>query len=135
MTIDTPSVLALCVSAEVRALNAVRRTTGQRLAAEIGRSQNYVAERLRDLKPFTLDDVDAICRYYDLEPAAFVAKAYDDNLDQVYSELERAGVANVVSITAKKESEDAANVAPVRHERTAANRRKSRVEDEPESTP
>lgn len=34
--------------------------SGMALAAQISRSQNYVASRLRDEKPFTVDDVEAI---------------------------------------------------------------------------
>nr|WP_300338739.1 hypothetical protein [Actinomyces sp.] len=34
--------------------------SGNTLAGKIGKSQNYVAVRLRDEKPFTLDDVELI---------------------------------------------------------------------------
>lgn len=38
---------------------ARRRLTGQTLAARLGRSQNYVAKRLRDESPLTLNDIEA----------------------------------------------------------------------------
>jgi transcriptional regulator with XRE-family HTH domain len=37
-----------------------RGVSGTALAAQIGKSQNYVATRLRNEKPFTVDDVEAI---------------------------------------------------------------------------
>lgn len=36
------------------------RLSGKALAAKVGLSQNYVAKRLRDEAPFTLDDVERI---------------------------------------------------------------------------
>ena len=58
---DDVSFLQRCVSAAFRAEIAAQRSSGKELASKVGRSQNYVATRLRDEKPFTLDDVEAIC--------------------------------------------------------------------------
>lgn len=58
--------------------------TGKALAAEIGLSQNYVAKRLRDEAPFTLDDVEAIARVIsDDGGSELVAAAYERHVDQV----------------------------------------------------
>lgn len=38
-----------------------QRVSGIQLAAMTGISQNYVAKRLRDEAPFTLNDVERIC--------------------------------------------------------------------------
>lgn len=56
----TQSHLGRCVSAEVRARLAAIRMSGATLAKLTGKSQNYIAKRLRDEAPFTLDDVEDI---------------------------------------------------------------------------
>lgn len=56
----TSSVFARCVSAHVRAQLGAQRMSGNTLATRIGKSQNYVATRLRDELPFTLDDIEEI---------------------------------------------------------------------------
>lgn len=53
--------LAAAVSAEVRAAMGRQRVSGNQLAPKIGKSQNYVAVRLRDDAPFTLNDIERIC--------------------------------------------------------------------------
>lgn len=55
-----PGALSRAVSAELRAEMARLRVTGQALARKIGRSQNYVAKRLRDDMAMTIDDVEVI---------------------------------------------------------------------------
>mgnify|MGYP002335974813 CR=1 FL=1 len=53
--------LAVAVAAEVRAAMGRQRVSGIQLATLTGISQNYVAKRLRDEAPFTLNDVERIC--------------------------------------------------------------------------
>lgn len=53
--------LAVAVAAEVRAAMGRQRVSGIQLAAMTGISQNYVAKRLRDEAPFTLNDIERIC--------------------------------------------------------------------------
>lgn len=57
--------LAIAVAAEVRAAMGRRRVSGIQLAALTGISQNYIAKRLRDEAPFTLNDIEQICRALD----------------------------------------------------------------------
>lgn len=82
------TVLARAVSAEIRArIGADRSLTGQLLAQKIERSQNYVAERLRDEKPFSIDDIEGFSKYFGESPSDFV-KACMKHWDRV--EAERA---------------------------------------------
>lgn len=82
------TVLARTISAEVRSrIGADRALTGQKLAASIGRSQNYMAERLRDEKSFTVDDVEALAEYFGEHPAEFIAGASDRWGEQVHEDL------------------------------------------------
>ncbi len=73
--------LARAFSAEIRALLVRRQPTmsGLKLAGLIGMSQNYIAKRLRDEYPFTLDDVAAICTALD-EPFTELSKRVTDAL-------------------------------------------------------
>lgn len=48
------------MSAVIRGHMGRQHLSGNRLAAMAGVSQNYMAKRLRDVAPLTLDDVDAI---------------------------------------------------------------------------
>jgi|SRR5690625_1240797 len=54
------TAFAQAVAAEVRAELAAQRISGSELAKRVGLSQNYIATRLRDEKPFTLDDIEMI---------------------------------------------------------------------------
>ncbi|WP_418061773.1 hypothetical protein [Pimelobacter simplex] len=88
----TTSPFARAVSAEVRARMAARRL-GMRelaLAAGFGSSHNYLAKRLRDAAPLTVDDVDAIARYFGETGEAFIARACDNHLAQTIAEMEEA---------------------------------------------
>jgi transcriptional regulator with XRE-family HTH domain len=52
--------LARAVSAEVRAAMGRHRVSGMQLAGLTGMSQNYIAKRLRDEAPFTVNDIENI---------------------------------------------------------------------------
>lgn len=67
--------LARAVSAEVRATMARHRISGAKLASLAGMSQSYISRRLLDDAPFTLNDVEAICRALDERPSDFMAAA------------------------------------------------------------
>lgn len=83
----TRSPFARAIAAEVRALLAVRRVGLRPFASEAGfDSHNYVAIRLRDEKPFTLDDVDRICGYFEEDPIEFVARADRNHRSRYESE-------------------------------------------------
>lgn len=82
----TQSYLGRCVSAEVRARLAAMRISGVSLAKRMGRSQNYIAKRLRDEAPFTLDDVEDIVEALEMDTTntyEFIAQAVDRNGDDV----------------------------------------------------
>lgn len=46
--------------------------------AGTGRSQNYIAKRLRGDLPFTLDELDRICAHLGLDLAGIIAKVHRD---------------------------------------------------------
>lgn len=76
-----------CVAAEVRATMAARRLTIRDLAKSAGfASHNYLAIRLRDEKPFTLDDVERIAEVFDVEPTSMLQRAWDDHHERVFME-------------------------------------------------
>lgn len=83
----TRTPFARAISAEVRAVMAARRITGRTLAKDAGfASNNYLAIRLRDEKPFTLDDLSLICEYFDEGVTAFVQRAYDNHEERLWNE-------------------------------------------------
>lgn len=86
----TRSTLGRAVSAEVRGRMAAERITGRQLAQMIGVSNNYLAKRLRDEMPFTLDDIDLLMGVWqDLEPGKFVQIAYDNHSERIWIESDR----------------------------------------------
>lgn len=144
------SPFARAVSAEARARMAARRITLRELAAAAGfSSHNYLAIRLRDEKPFTLDDVDRISQFFEESALEFLSAAYDHHEDRLYMEaldLERnrksypdlvfsdeAGNVHVVEVkttTAQQEAETAADRLDQRRRETkpaggAAQRRRA----------
>ena len=94
----TQTIFARSVSAEIRARMAAIRMSGAQVAAKAGMSQNYFATRLRDEKPFTLDDLDKIVEVlfdHNLETHVFAAQAYDRNSEDIWMELEGPGVSDL----------------------------------------
>lgn len=67
--------LARAVSAEVRAVMGRHRISGNQLAALTGVSQNYIASRLRDESPFTVNDIENICQALKEDPGQLWANA------------------------------------------------------------
>ena len=67
--------LARAISAEIRALMARQRLSGVRLADRAGLSRNYFGKRLRDEAPFTLNDVEAICKALGEDLEHFITSA------------------------------------------------------------
>lgn len=61
--------------------------TGQKLASEIGLSQNYVAKRLRDEAPFTLDDIDKIAFALGEDAHTFV-RSSARNMERVLKDMD-----------------------------------------------
>lgn len=88
MKTDDRSILHLCVSAEVRAIMASRRITGLAFAPKIGVSQNYLAKRLRDERPFTITDIERIAKEFELDPSEFLAKSLRDHSEDVLRQLD-----------------------------------------------
>ena len=70
-----PGKLARAVSAEIRAELARQRISGMKLAEMMGRSQNYLAKRLRDEIPLSLNDVEDIGSALHLPAGSLVARA------------------------------------------------------------
>jgi transcriptional regulator with XRE-family HTH domain len=67
--------LARAVAAEIRAAMGRQRKSGLQLAAATGLSQNYLAKRLRDEAPFTINDIEKICTVLDEDFATLMASA------------------------------------------------------------
>lgn len=93
MTDDIPGTrthLARCISAEFRARMAAQRISGKALSAMAGMSQNYLAKRLRDEAPFTLDDVEVLVEHVDVnfDPPRFIAEAIERNSDEVWAAMD-----------------------------------------------
>lgn len=88
------SVLARCVAAEVRAQLAKDRMNQREFAARLGfTSHNYISVRLREEKPFTLDDIDKMCALWDVAPEEFIQQAVESNLDRIMADLNEATAA------------------------------------------
>lgn len=84
----TQTILARCLSAELRGLIAKWRWNQRQFAKGAGwRTHNYVAKRLRDEAPFTLDDYERICEAYELDPLEFMREAVDNNYERLMMEL------------------------------------------------
>lgn len=94
------SVLARCVTYEVRAQLGKDRMNQREFATRLGfSSHNYISVRLRDEKPFTLDDVDKMCRLWDIDPEEFIQQAVASNLDRVMADLHQATDSSRVTVT------------------------------------
>lgn len=66
---------------------AAERITGRDLAQRAGfRSHNYLAVRLRDEKPFTLDDIERICTAFGEDAAKFMARAEENHGERYWDE-------------------------------------------------
>lgn len=63
-----PGPLSRAFSSRVRILMADEMVTRTALARACGVSRNYLAKRLRDEAPFTLNDVEAICKVLGMRP-------------------------------------------------------------------
>lgn len=61
-TQPAPGPLSRAFSSRVRIVMADARVTKTALAKACGVSRNYLGKRLRDEAPFSLNDVEAICR-------------------------------------------------------------------------
>lgn len=62
-----PSPFARAFSSHVRIVMADKRVTTQALARAAGISRTYLGKRLRDEVPFSLNDVEAICKVLDMD--------------------------------------------------------------------
>lgn len=84
----TASTFARAVSAEIRAQLAAQRTSGKTFAATVGMSQNYLATRLRDEKPFTLDDISVIVDELrpDISASEFIAEANRRHGESIFND-------------------------------------------------
>ena len=54
--------LSRAIAAEIRAIMARRRINGTQLSSWSGMSRGYFGKRMRDSAPFSLNDVEAICK-------------------------------------------------------------------------
>lgn len=82
---------------------AAKRVSGKTLAAQAGMSQNYLAKRLRDEAPFTLDDLDALIECLEGSEAAaweFAKEAEQRNLDAVWDAVDARQEASIIDLPA-----------------------------------
>lgn len=90
----TETPFARAVAAEIRGVMAARRLTLRDVAKGAGfKSHNYLATRLRDEKPLTLDDVDRVAQYFsddsqEWETWRFIQRAYDNHDERFWTEAE-----------------------------------------------
>ncbi len=65
----TTTPIARAISAEIRSRMAVLRLSTNRMAQDLPHSQNYYAERMRDEKPFSIDDLALIAEIFNKQAA------------------------------------------------------------------
>lgn len=70
-----PGPFARAISGEIRSILARRQMSGAQLAARVGRSQTYIARRLRGDSSFTANDVEDICKVLGQDLADFLTAA------------------------------------------------------------
>lgn len=128
------SRLSEALVSEIKSEMGRRDLSARGLAAIIGENPQYVTSRIGAGNPrtgkrveLTVADLATIAGAFDMEPI--------DLYNRAAAAVAAGEPAEVIDIRDRKRSDPDANVTPVRHERTAANRRKNRVEDEPENTP
>jgi len=115
----TESVFARAIAAEVRSRLAALRVNQRDFATDAGfSSHNYSSTRLRDEKPFTVDDVEKIARYFDEDADAFVNAAVQNHGERIWGELLDLGRKAVTELKPK-----GASSAPTKH---AARKRPTR---------
>ena len=85
----TSSILGRALTAEIRSRMGAKRISGKKLAELVGVSQNYLAKRLRDEAPLTLDDVASIAEVLDPTIGAqeFVQVAYDRQHEELWVDV------------------------------------------------
>jgi hypothetical protein len=94
----TRTAFARAVAAEVRAQLAARQITYKQLVDGAGLSStNYLSIRLRDVKPFDLDDIDKIAHFLSdglagSETQHFIRHAVDEHEERIWSDAPRATV-------------------------------------------
>ncbi|WGL50675.1 helix-turn-helix transcriptional regulator [Nocardioides sp. BP30] len=128
----TQTALARAVAAEVRALMAVERISVRELALSAGfRSHNYLAIRLRDEKPLTLDDVEMICAALGEEPTDLLQRAVDQHHARFIEDANRQAEANAVE-RRRREADEAELSGEAPSLRAVAN--KGKLEDPGENS-
>lgn len=70
-----PGPFARAASDEVRLMLTRHRVSGAQLAALTGRSQSYIAKRLRNEAAFTANDAEDICRVLNEDLLGFLTRA------------------------------------------------------------
>ncbi|MFT3871578.1 MAG: helix-turn-helix transcriptional regulator [Nocardioides sp.] len=124
----TQSVLARAISAEIRAVLAARRMSRRELGSKIGLGNNYLALRLRDAKPLTLDDLELITHYLDEDVDEFVQRAWDTHSERLW--VEQGDAIKKAEGEAQRRTEDdpeEVSVEPLQQESRASGKRGSRA--------
>lgn len=70
-----PGPFARAISVEIRSVMARRQVSGSQLAIRVGKSQSYIAKRLRAESAFTANDVEDICQALDEDLLHLLAAA------------------------------------------------------------
>lgn len=70
-----PGPFARAISGEIRSAMARRQISGAQLAIRVGRSQSYIAKRLRGDASFTANDCEDICQALDEDLLQLLAAA------------------------------------------------------------
>lgn len=69
---------------------AAQRINGRTMAELTGMSHTYLAKRLRDALPFTLDDLDRILGVWEEDGAEFMNAAWSNHFERIAFEAEDA---------------------------------------------
>jgi transcriptional regulator with XRE-family HTH domain len=70
-----PTAFSKAATAAVRRLKADKRISNADISAATGMSTNYIAERLRDEKSFTLNDIELVADFFGIDATDFLIDA------------------------------------------------------------
>ncbi|PZE23894.1 helix-turn-helix transcriptional regulator [Curtobacterium sp. MCBD17_028] len=73
-----PNEFAKLVSAAIRREMGNHRMSGRELARQLGKSEGYVRERVKDTYEWSLNDIEDFCELIGMQPDVFVARIEAD---------------------------------------------------------
>jgi transcriptional regulator with XRE-family HTH domain len=116
-----PSPYAKAATTAIRRLLADRRLAAADIARGTDLSANYLGERLRDEKAFTLSDIEQIAAFFDLDPAAFLVEVARAHADDVGTDGDTAGIDELGVLTGRELSQRDLDLAALKDTKGSAN--------------